>query len=131
MASEDDYIREIIHTVELMTRQLVEFRQDITRAMAPMYPRIVEVEKRIEQDARERHARQQELDRKLESARAIASQQGAALQQVTNAVKAQGETLEKQNTILARIYHWQFWGRVFDIVLIGGLVVAVLYWMFG
>jgi uncharacterized protein involved in exopolysaccharide biosynthesis len=125
---DDTYAREFIRTVEDMTRQLVAFRQDITRAMAPMYPRIVEIEKQLEQEARERPARQKELDSKLEKQNAVASQQGAAIQQTIQALNAHGETLERQNRILDRIYHWQFWGRVFDIVLIGGFGIALIVW---
>lgn len=132
MPGDDDsaYAREFIRTVEDMTRQLVTFRQDITRAMAPMYPRIVEIEKQLDLEARERPARQKELDAKLEKQNAVASQQGAAIQQTVNTLNAHGEILHKQNEILGRIYHWQFWGRIFDIVLIAGYIVALIVWWF-
>lgn len=129
MSADEQWIREVIQSVEAMSRQLVEFRQEITRATLPLYPRITEMERARELDNRERIARQKELDRKLEAQDAIASQQGASIQQLTSAVKAQGEILNGHGHVLHRISSRQLWGRILET----GLIVAgfVLLWYFG
>jgi hypothetical protein len=124
-----DYIAEVIRTVEAMTRQLVEFRQEITRATLPLYPRITEMERRREDDGKERIARQKDLDRKLENQDAIASKQGAAIQQVTSAVKEQGEVLQGHSILLERIFKRQFWGRVVEVALIVIGMALIAWWL--
>src|SRR5690348_4835592 len=121
----------MIHTVEGLTRQVVETRQEITRATLPLYPRIIEMERAREQDGRDRVARQKELDQKIAEQNAIASQQGAAIQQVISTVKAQGEVLQHQNTLLAEIHRWQFRGRVVTIIVLSIAIGIALYLRFG
>lgn len=61
----DDLGREMVRSIEQMTQRLVEFRQEVGRAVYPLYPRILEIEKRLDQEARDRPQRQQELDARL------------------------------------------------------------------
>lgn len=129
MANADEsWVREVIHTVEAMTQQLTAYRQDVTRALSPMYPRIVEIEKRLDQEAKERPQRQKDLDRKLESQNAVASQQGAKIEQAVSTLKAHGEILREQSNILGTIYRWQAWGRAFDLILLAAILIAALVW---
>lgn len=102
MPSENDYIAEVIRTVEAMTRQLVEFRQDINRATLPLYPRIVEIERQLDAEAKERPARQKVLDDKL---------------------TAQDQELGRQTTALDQIRKWQRARVVIEALVILGVVV--------
>jgi hypothetical protein len=104
--SDDNYAREVIRTVEAMSRQLVEFRQDISRATLPLYPRIVEIERQMELEARERPARQKALDKKL---------------------AAQDQELEQQTVALDQIRKWQRARVVIEFLVIVGVVVYLLW----
>ncbi len=125
MPTEDDYIREVIRTVADMNRQVIETRQELMRAVLPLYPRIIELDRTREQDAKDRIARQHELDAKIAQQNAVASQQGEAIQQVTKAVAAQGAILEQQSDVLARIHRGQFIERI--VIAIFMLVLIVFY----
>lgn len=103
---DDNYAREVVRTVELMSRQLVEFRQDISRATLPLYPRIVEIERQLEAEAKERPARQQMLDKKL---------------------AAQDKELGKQTDALSQIRTWQFRRAVIEVAVIVGIVLYILW----
>lgn len=118
MNNDDGWAREVVRTVEEMSRRLVEFRQDVNRAMQPLYPRIVEIEKRADREAEERTKRQKELDGKLAEQNRIASQQGAAIQQALGALNAHSEILQSQSHDLAHIRTWQRRRAVIEIVLI-------------
>ena len=104
--NDEPYIREMIRTVELMSRQLVEFRQDISRATLPLYPRIVEIERQLEAEARERPARQAALDKKL---------------------AAQDQELGQQTAALSQIRKWQRARVIIECLAVAGVVLYVLW----
>lgn len=103
---DDNYAREMIRSIEAMSRQLVEFRQDISRATLPLYPRIVEIERQLDAEAKERPARQKALDKKL---------------------AAQDHELEQQTSALDQIRAWQYRRAIIEVVVIIGVVVYFLW----
>lgn len=58
----DEYAREVIRSLEVMTQRLVEFRQEIGRAIYPLFPRILGIERRLDEDSKDRIERQKDLD---------------------------------------------------------------------
>lgn len=117
MASEDEYAREVIRTVREMATQLVEFRQDITRATLPLFPRITGIERRLDEEAKDRPARQRELD---ETLRLI----GTRLTSQDQALSQQDKTLAAQDKVLIGISAWQRWRTLIEV----GIILVVIAW---
>lgn len=128
--TDDGWAREVIRSVEYMSAQLVEFRQQINRAMLPLYPRITEIEARAEREAKEREIRQKVLDAKLAEQNKVASQQGAAIQQTIGTLNEHSEILLGQDRKLDYIHRWQTWRTVIEALLIVGLL-AWYFWPWG
>lgn len=120
MPSEEEYAREIVRSVEYMSRQLVEFRQDITRATLPLFPRIIGIEKRLDDEAKDRPARQRDLDDTLKTISTRLTNQDQALSQ-------QDKTLAAQDTVLIGISRWQRWRTVIEIAIF--IAVVVGFWL--
>lgn len=93
MSTDDQWVREVIRTVESMSQQLVEFRQQINRVITPLYPRILEGEKRADREAAERAQRQKELDQRLTNQDHAIARQQTAIQQALNVLDAQTSVL--------------------------------------
>lgn len=123
--NDESWVREVIHSVEHMTQQLIAYRQDVTRSLTPMYPRIVEIEKRLDQEAKDRPQRQKELDAKLEKQNAVASKQGAQIEQAVSTLKAHGEILETQNKTLNRIQRVSNFRLYIELVIVASLLAML------
>lgn len=63
--SDDSLARETVALIRELTDDVARLRQDVTRATAPLFPRIVQIERAHEQDRKEREKRQHELDNRL------------------------------------------------------------------
>lgn len=118
MPTEDEYAREFVRSVAEMMRALEQARQDITRATLPLFPRITGIERRLDDEAKDRPARQRELDETLKIISTRLTDQDQALSQ-------QDKTLAAQDKVLIGISTWQRWRTGIEIVLI----LAIAAWL--
>lgn len=65
--NDDSVAEEMVRAIREMTERLVVFRQEIQRAVQPLYPRITAIEEQNRLDRKERIERQKELDDRLTS----------------------------------------------------------------
>lgn len=61
----DSLARETVVLIRELTDDVARLRQDVTRATAPLFPRILGIERAHEQDRKEREQRQHALDERL------------------------------------------------------------------
>lgn len=118
MPSEDEYAREVVRSVADMMRLLEQARQDITRATLPLFPRITGIERRLDEEAKDRPARQRELDETLKTI-------GARLTNQDQALSQQDKSLAAQDKVLIEISTWQRWRTVIEVLLI----LAIAAWL--
>lgn len=136
MPDEDGYTREVIRTVAEMMRLLEQTRQDITRATLPLFPRITGIERRLDEEAKDRPARQKELDERLNRQDKVLEKaidgQNVKLDKIAlrldaqdTALGKQDTTLEAQDTVLKDISKWQRWRTLAELVVI----LIVIIWL--
>lgn len=124
---DDEYAREVIRTVGEMSRLLEQTRQDITRATLPLFPRITGIEKRLDEEAKDRPARQQQLDARLSKQDKSLEVLAARLTSQDMALGKQDQTLAAQDQVLVRISKWQRWRAALEVAILIALIVGFWY----
>lgn len=122
---DDGYASEVIKVVTNLSREVEQARQDVNRSVLPLFQRIVGIEKRLDEENKDRPARQQQLDARLNKQDKALEVIASRLTVQDGALGNQDQTLAAQDTVLKDISKWQRWRTLAELVVI----LIVIIWL--